>query len=243
MLSPSLPLRKCGLKFLCIYNMVCFCPSLPLRKCGLKYLCCWYKRLLLCHFPCGSVDWNNYKEVEPYIARLSLPLRKCGLKSNPQENMFCTALSLPLRKCGLKFILTQDKAIMYVCHFPCGSVDWNTWNILTPQQTAVSLPLRKCGLKFVYGLQQCFTITPSLPLRKCGLKYLLMVKYMCLLMVTSLAEVWIEIMYSRLFFPRFFVTSLAEVWIEIPLTYFRKLPQSRHFPCGSVDWNTESQPG
>ena len=32
--------------------------SLPLRKCGLKWLSLSGNRLLFCHFPCGSVDWN-----------------------------------------------------------------------------------------------------------------------------------------------------------------------------------------
>ena len=75
--------------------------------------------------------------------------------------------------------------------------------------------------------------------------------------VTSLAEVWIEILcclqqiIQRSSLPLRkcglkytvwsqpvkvgMVTSLAEVWIEIPKWSFYKNFSTRHFPCGSVD--------
>ena len=79
-------------------------------------------------------------------------------------------MSLPLRKCGLKSVTVN----------------------LAPMQSA-SLPLRKCGLKSKE------TAKPSgghqsLPLRKCGLKQHQDTFYGVFLTVTSLAEVWIEIL-------------------------------------------------
>ena len=54
-------------------------------------------------------------------------------------------------------------------------------------------------------------------------------------MVTSLAEVWIEIRNVALKASGKFVTSLAEVWIEISQSFRHIHPVHRHFPCGSVD--------
>ena len=75
--------------------------------------------------------------------------------------------------------------------------------------------------------------------------------------VTSLAEVWIEILWSVDPVKLYPVTSLAEVWIEIGSVHheawwmeslplrkcglkFASVPDliysyGRHFPCGSVD--------
>ena len=53
----------------------------------------------------------------------------------------------------------------------------------------------------------------SLPLRKCGLKFPFILFIVCLANVTSLAEVWIEMLSSK----RYIIIVL------------------RHFPCGSVD--------
>ena len=54
-------------------------------------------------------------------------------------------------------------------------------------------------------------------------------------MVTSLAEVWIEIQSLRLYQYSKNVTSLAEVWIEIYKEHRRYKNNDGHFPCGSVD--------
>ena len=53
--------------------------------------------------------------------------------------------------------------------------------------------------------------------------------------VTSLVEVWIEIVPESgdLHLPP--VTSLVEVWIEIPTMDIRSTMLVSHFPCGSVD--------
>ena len=61
----------------------------------------------------------------------------------------------------------------------------------------------------------------SLPLRKCGLKFVLPVRVSKLL-VTSLAEVWIEIAVRYLPLSQVLVTSLAEVWIEISFFQCKK---------------------
>ena len=98
----SLPLRKCGLKFVSVLASVVgyyvtslaevwieianpawpstVRPSLPLRKCGLKSV-----------------------KASAKIGRISsLPLRKCGLKSIKYAIFCVECWSLPLRKCGLK---------------------------------------------------------------------------------------------------------------------------------------------
>ena len=99
----------------------------------------------------------------------SLPLRKCGLKCLSFDKMTYPQWSLPLRKCGLKF----GKII------PCSL-------------SVVSLPLRKCGLKF-YKKYSVHVHNASLPLRKCGLKSICPFIHTAQPIVTSLAEVWIEI--------------------------------------------------
>ena len=53
--------------------------------------------------------------------------------------------------------------------------------------------------------------------------------------VTSLAEVWIEIFVFHNVTNAPIVTSLAEVWIEISKHFSKCLHPLRHFPCGSVD--------
>ena len=77
--------------------------------------------------------------------------------------------SLPLRKCGLKSIPEL--------------IPMNSWK---------SLPLRKCGLKF-YKKYSVHVHNASLPLRKCGLKSICPFIHTAQPIVTSLAEVWIEI--------------------------------------------------
>ena len=53
--------------------------------------------------------------------------------------------------------------------------------------------------------------------------------------VTSLAEVWIEILLLLSACINSIVTSLAEVWIEMPAAGLITNNKTRHFPCGSVD--------
>ena len=74
--------------------------------------------------------------------------------------------------------------------------------------------------KYIYRyfikIDRCFCgILQSLPLRKCGLKSVYIVIPVESNCVTSLAEVWIEILESFHVFKICRVTSLAEVWIEI----------------------------
>ena len=53
--------------------------------------------------------------------------------------------------------------------------------------------------------------------------------------VTSLAEVWIEMLLIDKDMKKKDVTSLAEVWIEITSKVMRGAGRFCHFPCGSVD--------
>ena len=84
----------------------CFCgilQSLPLRKCGLKYLT---KVFHLHNYYVTSLAevWIEMQLgvfIDENIAK-SLPLRKCGLKYYNYANLSNLKSSLPLRKCGLK---------------------------------------------------------------------------------------------------------------------------------------------
>ncbi len=77
-------------------------PSLPLRKCGLKWLkmfctfvLCWVTSLAEVWIEITLLrGWRNDER--------SLPLRKCGLKFVAMSLYYMTKSSLPLRKCGLK---------------------------------------------------------------------------------------------------------------------------------------------
>ena len=98
--------------------------SLPLRKCGLKLMRPKHHHPKIRHFPCGSVDWNrtaeHYAECRKVtsLAEVWIEITKIT-KFSPKG-----LASLPLRKCGLK-----SGCLIFcfslVCHFPCGSVDWN----------------------------------------------------------------------------------------------------------------------
>ena len=81
-----------------------------------------------------------------------------------------------------------------------------------------------CEIKFKY-VWRCFIksridfceILLSLPSRKCGLKFTLCIINRFCNLVTSLAEVWIEIYLCLCPARGQTVTSLAEVWIEITM--------------------------
>ena len=70
-IAQSLPLRECGLKLRCITSIGDTAMSLPLRECGLKFCNSVYLTLIVCHSPCGSVDWNNCRYKHRYKHRYS----------------------------------------------------------------------------------------------------------------------------------------------------------------------------
>ena len=186
--------------------------SLPLRKCGLKLA----------------------QAVEKGKASRSLPLRKCGLKQCFRSTKKQRLASLPLRKCGLKRHWNMETA-RYICHFPCGSVDWN--NALAAKFAAALIVTSLAEVWIETRNMAYATATPS---------------------VTSLAEVWIETNILCIFVN--FILSLplrkcglkplpsrpnANASASLPLRkcglkllQFCLAPKVlRHFPCGSVDWN------
>ena len=83
------------------------------------------------------------------------------------------------------------------------------------QAENLSLPLRKCGLKFpkASGISILSTVTS---LAEVWIEILKRSTDRRWSLVTSLAEVWIEIEDEALEELERIVTSLAEVWIEIP---------------------------
>ena len=166
----SLPLRKCGLKFGNCWHEWCGYKSLPLRKCGLKLPCL----TSLCSF------------------FLSLPLRKCGLKSKASGISILSTAVTSLAEVWIEILNKNVTAPIAAGHFPCGSVDWNIFRLLSRYPSHSHFPCGSVDWNTEHIVLSCW-----------------------LLKVTSLAEVWIEIRYN-------------------PGTYWIWLC---HFPCGSVDWN------
>ena len=106
----------------------------------------WYVKMKYGHFPCGSVDWN--RDYDDFYDRCkgSLPLRKCGLKSLHHWLHFSQAAVTSLAEVWIEmpspYITSSPRS-----HFPCGSVDWNLYRREKVDKWGKSLPLRKCGLK------------------------------------------------------------------------------------------------
>ena len=144
-----------------------------------------------------------YESKFKYIYRYFIKIDRC----------FCEILqSLPLRKCGLKYE-SLFCFLLFPCHFPCGSVDWNFCLVFNDNIFYVTSLAEVWIEIFLLHHNTCQTV--SLPLRKCGLKSLICISIIIFILVTSLAEVWIEICYI----------------------HFHHSGMQRHFPCGSVDWN------
>ena len=109
--------------------------------------------------------------------------------------------------------------IVILCIFAVTSLAEVWIEILSPPNfahTFSSLPLRKCGLKSLK-----YFPSPngrgSLPLRKCGLKCWSSVGQSAGHLVTSLAEVWIEITISRLMFSAFSSLPLRKCGLKLEL--------------------------
>ena len=77
--------------------------SLPSRKCGLKLNAQSMSGLGQCHFPRGSVDWNNVANC---------PLTNTG---------FVTSLA----EVWIEIFVSVGETMLRTGHFPRGSVDWN----------------------------------------------------------------------------------------------------------------------
>ena len=97
-------------------------------------------------------------------------------------------------------------------HFPCGSVDWNSF-LLCFETILLVTSLAEVWIETCsqYCLNERLW---SLPLRKCGLKQSVCRVIYKTVYVTSLAEVWIETGAWSDCCHCSTVTSLAEVWIE-----------------------------
>ena len=255
--------------------------SLPLRKCGLKLHLQLSKNLILSHFPCGSVDWNNplittwYNGIchfpcgsvdwnlvdlnsltvsfrvtslaEVWIETLISAVCLLGVlvtslaevwietRTGTQKEsiwnvtslaevwietpLLTDSIQLPpvtsLAEVWIETLLASLVFLFWICHFPCGSVDWNY--IMDKHYKRANL---------VTSLAEVW-IETKLCKTKCYVDW-----------VTSLAEVWIETGPFVCTSNSNWVTSLAEVWIETSFIALILLLSLSHFPCGSVDWNT-----
>ena len=188
----SLPLRKCGLKF--SDKPLSFSPvlSLPLRKCGLKCMC--------------------HNHIHSIFS--SLPLRKCGLKWCGDGAWAVWNRVTSLAEVWIEMTMLQLARSGLKSHFPCGSVDWNHLCKEDYQEIKQSLPLRKCGLKFDGKILKMLP-GQSLPLRKCGLKSLSYVWELYAGVSLPLRKCGLKSSRTELLRQVGLVTSLAEVWIEI----------------------------
>ena len=200
--------------------------EIGILRCGVCIVCR--------HFPCGSVDWNFHGNSIDYFFNCHFP---CG---------------------SVDWNMTDEWAgSKTASHFPCGSVDWNWIKLFVIVCLCWSLPLRKCGLKY-RGLHNHKYPSQSLPLRKCGLKLICRRKWRTILSHFPCGSVDWNMVSDTLSITIHSVTSLAEVWIEIidvvvQWHAMRSLPLRKcglksvsvtspkvsvsHFPCGSVDWN------
>ena len=91
-----------------------------------------------------------------------------------------------------------------------------------------------CGLKYLLEMD-ITSEDESHPLRMCGLKYDIVVVFNRLFSVTSLTDVWIEILKYYLARKFITVTSLTDVWIEIIADIDLMLKPASHIPYGCVD--------
>ena len=95
--------------------------------------------------------------------------------------------------------------------------------------------------KYIYRyfikIDRCFCgILQSLPLRKCGLKSICPFIHTAQPIVTSLAEVWIEIPTAPPSSSGSWSLPLRKCGLKFQLLHRHPLAHG-HFPCGSVDWN------
>ena len=155
------------------------------------YLTIWDRKSKICHFPCGSVDWNiSQKCVKITKVRSHFP---CG--SVDWNMSFPFRISFPFCHfpCGSVDwnAAGGDTAKAAFSHFPCGSVDWNIYIIGKEGKEMSHFPCGSVDWNRGANVQMQYN----------G--------------VTSLAEVWIEMEHLLISMIAVTVTSLAEVWIEI----------------------------
>ena len=163
--------------------------SLPLWECGLKYFRCPSVKHLSRHSPCGSVDWNSYRET--FILNMCVtPLVGVWIEINTSCHIsFCWAV-------------TPLVGVWIEIKYP---VLW--YRIL--QVT----PLVGVWIEIIIGVYPPFPFL-SLPLWECGLKYNTVYYHIRLYCHSPCGSVdWnIKDVRDKL---ESCVTPLVGVWIEI----------------------------
>ena len=165
--------------------------SLPSRKCGLKLRRC---------------------RIEPQSI-MSLPSRKCGLKSWWWWYSFFTNWVTSLAEVWIEISNTSINSGAMKCHFPRGSVDWNHDNLDNGKIVNGHFPRGSVDWNIERSSKQT-TLASHFPRGSVDWNYKAY-WYGVWIRVTSLAEVWIEILIFLNSYQLLSVTSLAEVWIEI----------------------------
>ena len=218
--TQSPPTRRCGLKFFSGYSEYVWWhvtsyaevwieifllavgklkkdQSPPTRRCGLKFPIPHLSKRRKRHLLRGGVDWNICF-VWWCLCKLVTSYAEVWIEIGMLALMQAGSGSPPTRRCGLKW--PHPEVSCQECrHLLRGGVDWNA-NIWT-------------------GICGFFTSPPT---RRCGLKF----RRICWLktgyLVTSYAEVWIEILRNAVSAIQPKVTSYAEVWIEIWMIWSEK---------------------
>ena len=206
-----------------------------LAEVWIEIRCCPCRWGCLCHFPCGSVDWNSVSRWGNEKYKRSLPLRKCGLKCIGRKRKWAREIVTSLAEVWIEIKSSTTGAWICPSHFPCGSVDWNRDGSAWGNFKNRHFP---CGSVDWNRIRRC------------------RVYVWCI--VTSLAEVWIEIICSRCVMETASSLPLRKCGLkskeyEFILSLHRSLPLRKcglkslnwsvqqscrcHFPCGSVDWN------
>ena len=208
----SLPLRKCGLKFvlpvrvskLLVTSLAEVWIEIPHRE--------HLHRLIFRHFPCGSVDWNFPKLPAYPSCPRHFPCGSVDWNMNPSP-AGTTLTVTSLAEVWIEIGKREESLPSAFRHFPCGSVDWNSKRLTTLGNDHRHFPCGSVDWN-LHGSPPFRSIGESLPLRKCGLK-------LCIQWSNGQA---------LCHFPCGSVdwNYAGRIIISNPLS---------HFPCGSVDWN------
>ena len=210
---------------------------------------------LICHSPCGSVDWNHHPSLLPSEAVVT-PLAGVWIEIALCEKYGVRENVTPLAGVWIEISYNLDIASLRFCHSPCGSVDWN---ILQKDRSQPAPRHSPCGsvdwnhnlvliLQGFHRHSPCGSVDWNLfqwiwdgvssRHSPCG-----SVDWNNMVAqtlkdneVTPLAGVWIEIAITTFIKGVFASLPLRECGLKYNRAGRRWLKVG-HSPCGSVDWN------
>ena len=166
----------------------------------------------ICHFPCGSVDWNQYAHSSILPSRVT-SLAEVWIEISTLGDKVRLSVVTSLAEVWIEISSSFTSSVIPECHFPCGSVDWNVHGLRRYHRVQGHFP---CG-SVDWNIATAPRTRPRTGHFPCG------------------SVDWNTIGTRAV--TNGVVTSLAEVWIEMYPVYDVITVNVRHFPCGSVDWN------